>query len=212
MFPEEVFQFEPQDLKTKVPLFVTWMKAADDSLSEEELAELDPLDESQWDLRGCIGTFAPEALHTTLPTYALTAALKDTRFAPISPSELVYLRCSVSLLSEFEETSHNFDWEVGKHGIYMIYQDPTTGKVCRGTFLPEVAKEQGWDHAQTLSALLRKAGYRGLYSRTMESRMTVLRYTSSKAHITFHQFKTLYLKKLQELKASKGKPEEKALG
>lgn len=49
-------------------------------------------------LRGCIGTFSELNLHSGLKEYALTSALKDTRFDPISREELPKLTVSVSIL------------------------------------------------------------------------------------------------------------------
>ena len=75
----------PSDFDTILsPLFVTWNK--------------------EGDLRGCIGTFAEDGkLGETLSQYSLIAAVKDTRFKPISESELPLLSCEISLLSNFEE-------------------------------------------------------------------------------------------------------------
>lgn len=44
--------------------------------------------------------------------YALTAALRDRRFPPISPSEVPLLRCTVSLLHGFERAASWTDWQV----------------------------------------------------------------------------------------------------
>jgi AMME syndrome candidate gene 1 protein len=49
-------------------------------------------------LRGCIGTFSELNLHSGLKEYALTSALKDSRFDPISRDELPRLTVSVSIL------------------------------------------------------------------------------------------------------------------
>jgi uncharacterized protein (TIGR00296 family) len=62
------------------PLFVTWTIGRDKRL------------------RGCIGTFAEMDLHSGLKEYALTSALKDTRFDPITREELPRLNVSVSIL------------------------------------------------------------------------------------------------------------------
>ena len=48
----------------ETPLFITWKKKGD--------------------LRGCIGTFAPERHSKLIPEYAITAAMKDPRFNPIN--------------------------------------------------------------------------------------------------------------------------------
>ena len=36
-------------------------------------------------LRGCIGTFAPDLHSKLIPEYALTASMEDPRFDPLSP-------------------------------------------------------------------------------------------------------------------------------
>ncbi len=74
-------------------------------------------------LRGCIGTFKQDHLGKTLQSYSIIAAMKDTRFSPISSKELPHLTCEVSLLSHFEEINDPLDWEVGKHGIEIEFRD-----------------------------------------------------------------------------------------
>ena len=53
------------------------------------------------------------------------------------------LGVAVSLLTQFEDMAHPMDWEVGKHGIEIDFRHG--GRKYSGTFLPEVAEEQGWD-------------------------------------------------------------------
>ncbi len=55
-------------------LFVTWKVA------------------SRARLRGCIGTLEPRKIHQALHAYALTSALNDSRFNPISLKELPSLQ------------------------------------------------------------------------------------------------------------------------
>lgn len=43
-------------------------------------------------LRGCIGTLEPRPLASALRDYALTSALRDSRFAPVAGHELPHLR------------------------------------------------------------------------------------------------------------------------
>ncbi len=88
-------------------LFVTWNVRNPSSSS------------SEWRLRGCIGTLEPRQLHVALRDYALTAALRDSRFPAIEARELPRLSCKVSLLSCFERASSWQDWEVGTHGIVI---------------------------------------------------------------------------------------------
>ena len=51
-------------------------------------------------LRGCIGSLeARRSLLTDLQANAVAAALRDSRFAPLSPTELESIRVEVSVLS-----------------------------------------------------------------------------------------------------------------
>ena len=127
----------------KYPLFVTWLKNGN--------------------LRGCIGTFSDDQpFGTTLQKFGIISAVKDTRFPPISKSELPSLRVEISLLHSFEKIEDPLNWEVGTHGIEIEFKDPTdNSEVYRGTFLPNVASEQGWNQITTLEHLIQKAGYYG---------------------------------------------------
>ena len=49
---------------------------------------------------------------TGLKDYALTSALRDHRFSPMSVVELPALHCTVSLLCCFERANHWADWQV----------------------------------------------------------------------------------------------------
>mmetsp|Transcript_53085 Transcript_53085/g.72701 ORF Transcript_53085/g.72701 Transcript_53085/m.72701 type:complete len:162 (+) Transcript_53085:56-541(+) len=146
----------PADFDEKdYPLFITWMKNGD--------------------LRGCIGTFQANKLGKTLQRYSLIAAVQDTRFDPISMDELPTLRAEVSLLTNFEEIQDPLDWEVGKHGIEIDFKD-AAGRDYGGTFLPNVAPEQGWNQTETLEYLCRKAGYRGGFESVKDKFTKIKRY------------------------------------
>ena len=93
--------------------------------------------------------------------YSLIAAVQDTRFKPISEQELPNLRAEISVLSSFTPIEDPLGWEVGKHGIEVEFKDGSSNKVYRGTFLPNVASEQGWDQVTTLEHLVAKAGWKG---------------------------------------------------
>lgn len=94
-------------------------------------------------LRGCIGyvqlwkssTFSSSPLHTSLPHYARAAA-SDSRFPPITASELPNLTCHVSLLHSFEDVDGWLDWVPGVHGIRIYWSG------LSATFLPHVILEQ----------------------------------------------------------------------
>ena len=101
------------------PIFVTWTKGSSD------------------ELRGCIGTFAPQKLSKILGKYALISALEDTRFDPISKKEVPKLNVGLSLLVNFTDIEDPLEWEVGRHGIEIEFE--VNGRHYSGTFLPEVA-------------------------------------------------------------------------
>ena len=127
----------PEEFKGKsYPLFVTW------TLGKEK------------ELRGCIGTFEKSKLEKQLGKYALISAFEDDRFEePINKNELKILNCEVSLLIKFEEVKDPMDWVVGTHGIDIEFED-SKGQSFTATFLPEVAKEEGWDQRTTLKYLV----------------------------------------------------------
>lgn len=142
------------------PIFVTYKSIVDDSL------------------QGCIGNFAASSLHHQLQEYAAIAALEDTRFAPMTLKGLKKTRCTVSLLHSFEDCLSWDDWEVGKHGIQIQYLR------FKATFLPCVAEEQEWDHAETIAALLSKSGYRGKVTGELLQQLKTTRYQVSTASAT----------------------------
>jgi uncharacterized protein (TIGR00296 family) len=124
-------------------------------------------------------------LHEGLREYALTSALHDQRFEPVGASELPTLQCGVSLLSPFFPIKDPLDFEIGTHGLQIEFA--ANGKAHRGTYLPEVAAEQGWDHEQTLASLVLKAGFKGRAEDVMGA-IHAQRYETSKALLTHAQF------------------------
>jgi uncharacterized protein (TIGR00296 family) len=87
------------------------------------------------------------------------SAFDDTRFLPIALRELPSLECGVTLLTNFESAADPMDWELGKHGlrISFTYHSRRYGS----TYLPDVAREQGWTKEETVISLMRKAGWSG---------------------------------------------------
>jgi uncharacterized protein (TIGR00296 family) len=154
------------------PLFVTWNKK----------------NTNKYYLRGCIGTFSPQSLHKALASYAITSAFKDTRFDPVHVSELEHLKCSVSILVHFEDAEHIYDWEIGKHGIRISFEDPRSERELGATYLPEVCAEQGWTKQECLESLYRKAGYSRRITQELMESTTLERYQSSKCHMTYDEY------------------------
>ncbi|MBN3292687.1 AMMR1 protein, partial [Polypterus senegalus] len=151
------------------PLFVTW------KIGREKR------------LRGCIGTFSAMNLHSGLREYTLTSALKDSRFPPMTRDELPRLFCSVSLLTNFEDVVDYLDWEVGVHGIRIEFFNEK-GSKRTATYLPEVAKEQGWDHIQTIDSLLRKGGYKAPITNDFRKTIKLTRYRSEKMTMSYSDY------------------------
>ena len=48
--------------------------------------------------------------------------------------------------------------QVGVHGLIIEFQDPVLRCKRSATFLPEVAKDQGWSQQECIEALIKKAG------------------------------------------------------
>ncbi|XP_030065907.1 nuclear protein AMMECR1 [Microcaecilia unicolor] len=159
----------PRFTNDPYPLFVTWKIGRDKRL------------------RGCIGTFSAMNLHSGLREYTLTSALKDSRFPPMTRDELPRLFCSVSLLTNFEDVCDYLDWEVGVHGIRIEFINEK-GSKRTATYLPEVAKEQGWDHIQTIDSLLRKGGYKAPITNEFRKTIKLTRYRSEKMTMSYAEY------------------------
>ena len=157
------------------------------SLPQQQHQQL--YDESDYDLRGCIGTLAPKSLTTAISEFAITSALHDQRFDPIELHELPYLRVGVSLLVKYETCTNCYDWDVGKHGIIIKF---TTNEQRRhnysATYLPEVAYEQQWSQKEAILSLVRKSGYRGVITDELLSNIHCTRYQSSKYQLSYQEY------------------------
>lgn len=164
------------------PMFVTW-----NTLSRS----------GHKSLRGCIGTFEALPLEKGLESYALTSAFEDTRFSPIPESLVPSLSCSLTLLADFEECDGPLDWELEKHGIRISFTHRY--RKYGATYLPDVAVEQGWTMEETLTSLMRKAGWEGSSRRSSRTSGTtkpweevkdfrVVRYTGLKSSAKYSEW------------------------
>ncbi|KAK3113273.1 hypothetical protein LTR53_009587 [Teratosphaeriaceae sp. CCFEE 6253] len=134
-----------RESKAEHPLFVTWNTVSRGGHKS---------------LRGCIGTFEAQELEYGLRSYALTSAFEDVRFPPIPASALPTLSAQITLLTNFSQpTKDPLDWAIGTHGIRISFS--VHGRRYGSTYLPDVAKEQGWTKEETLVSLMRKAGWSG---------------------------------------------------
>ncbi|KAK4444955.1 AMMECR1-like protein [Podospora aff. communis PSN243] len=162
----------PTPAITESPLFVTW-----NTISSRH----------GHSLRGCIGTFEAQELDEGLSSYALTSALHDTRFNPISARELPSLEVAVTLLTDFEDADGPMDWELGTHGLRISFY--YHGRRYGATYLPDVAVEQGWTKEETLVSLMRKAGWMGKKDRWEEVDLKVVRYQGKKESLEYAEYK-----------------------
>ena len=110
-------------------------------------------------LRGCIGYPLPVLpLRAALVRAAVSAALEDYRFRPVTPPELPRISIEVSVLtppvplkfSTPEEAVRTV--KVGRDGLIV------DGLGSSGLLLPQVAPEEGWDAQQLLDGTCEKAG------------------------------------------------------
>ncbi|HJJ99451.1 MAG TPA: TIGR00296 family protein [Methanocorpusculum sp.] len=110
------------------------------------------------ELRGCIGIAYPVMpLSEALEDAAVSAAVRDPRFRPVGPAELVDISVEVTVLTPpealfcppAERWQHV---EVGRHGLIIKAGSHS------GLLLPQVASEYGWIPSEFLSQTCIKAG------------------------------------------------------
>lgn len=104
-------------------------------------------------LRGCIGILQPAVpLFEEVVATAPRAAFEDPRFAPLEASELGRVKIELSVLGPLVALSDPREIVLGRDGVQLVRGS------CRAVFLPQVAREQGWDRERLLAQLSLKAG------------------------------------------------------
>jgi AmmeMemoRadiSam system protein A len=83
---------------------------------------------------------------------AISAAINDPRFPPVSKGELDKLEFEVSVLTPFRLITDVNEIEVGKHGLFIV-----KGRNS-GVLLPQVATSNKWDRNTFLEQVCIKAG------------------------------------------------------
>ncbi len=105
------------------------------------------------ELRGCIGSFRPGgSLARTVAAMAVAAASEDPRFEPLRADEVDALDIRISALGAPRPMRSPAEVEIGRHGLVV------RSGWSRGTLLPVVAVERGWDAATFLRHTCLKAG------------------------------------------------------
>ncbi len=105
-------------------------------------------------LRGCIGVFqSDEFLYQTIKKMSLEAAFGDPRFYPLKKEELPEIEVEISILTPPKKIN---DWKKIRLGVDGVIVE---SGFRRGVFLPQVAKETGWNLEKFLRVLCQeKAG------------------------------------------------------
>jgi len=107
----------------------------------------------QNELRGCIGNIHPATpLVRTVAECAISAAVADPRFKPLTIEELADSEFEISILSAMERVDRVDTIEVGRDGLLIIKN------TFRGLLLPQVASRYGWSRERFLAETCRKAG------------------------------------------------------
>ena len=104
-------------------------------------------------LRGCIGYPEPELpLTEVVQRCAVSAAIADPRFPPLSPAEWNDVDLELSVLGPIEPVDHISEVVVGRDGLIVEF-----GR-RRGLLLPQVAVEWKWNAEEFAAQTCVKAG------------------------------------------------------
>lgn len=104
-------------------------------------------------LRGCIGYPEPDLpLVVVVERCAVSAALSDPRFPPLSEAGWGEVDLEISVLGPIERVADLKEIVVGRHGLVVEF-----GR-RRGVLLPQVAVEWKWDAVEFAAQTCIKAG------------------------------------------------------
>jgi hypothetical protein len=107
---------------------------------------------SDGSLRGCIGhIIARIPLYECVAEMGRSATIHDSRFSPVTESELSDIHYEISVLTPLTKADPG-DIVVGTDGVVLSIG------YHHGVFLPQVPVEQGWDRVEYLDNLCYKAG------------------------------------------------------
>lgn len=155
------------------PLCISWAKRVKkvDSAGKER---------SVFEPRGSLITMTPVQLHSDQFLRTIRAsAFEDPRQNPITHEDIPYLRCSASvILPKTYKTIQQFDdWELGKHGIRIVFKVGTTqySKV----YPPETILARGWTKKAAIEEGIRKAGYTGELTPQFMAGVEIIRFETS---------------------------------
>jgi AmmeMemoRadiSam system protein A len=100
-------------------------------------------------LRGCVGRLEAKAGLAQTVCAMAQAVLEDPRFLndPVLPEDLPKLDIELSILSPLLPTADPLEFDLVRDGIYLSHGH------CSGCFLPQVARETGWEKEVLLDRL-----------------------------------------------------------
>ena len=119
-------------------------------------------------LRGCVGRLDAKAPLAQTVAQMARAVLEDPRFLtdPVTLRELDELDIELSILSPLARVESPLDFEPLSHGIYLTHGERS------GCFLPQVARDTGWNREQLLDRLCtEKLGLPGATWRQAEAKL-----------------------------------------
>lgn len=126
------------------------LEVADDAAWLQDLGACFVTLTQQGQLRGCIGTLAAHrSLLVDVKENAVSAALRDPRFPPLTATELAHTDIEVSLLSQMQAMRFNSEahalaqLQPGVDGVLLEFDR------YRSTFLPQV-----WEQLPTASEFI----------------------------------------------------------
>lgn len=104
-------------------------------------------------LRGCIGRIiSDQPLYLTCQQMAVSAALNDPRFKPVTDDEIPDIDIEVSVLTPLAKVHDLDDIMIGRDGLVI------KKGYAQGLLLPQVATEYGWTAEEFLQHTCHKAG------------------------------------------------------
>ncbi len=146
---EELHVPVSEAMKQRLGVFVTLNKF----VSNAAPAHTGHQDKDGRELRGCIGYIWPlKPLYQAVIDNAISACSRDYRFYSVQPDELEHIKIEVSVLTPPRRVGSYHDIALGRDGIVLMKE----GR--QSVFLPFVPTTFGWDLAETLTQLAKKAG------------------------------------------------------
>jgi AMMECR1 domain-containing protein len=159
---------QPEFQDASCPLCISWAK------------RVKKQGHTQLEARGSLITMTPVRLHSESFLQTIRAsAFEDPRRVAITPEDIPYLRCSVSVIlpHTYKTLQRLEDWEVGKHGIRLAFNKD--GHIHSKVYPPETILARGWNQRTAIEEGVKKAGYMGELTPQFLATVQVIRFETS---------------------------------